>query len=303
MLLIRNGLIHTMTEMGSFQGDLLIHNGKIVTVQPHVDADALELERTVDAKGWHICPGLIDAHMHLVEDGGDDGKNIQALCEDALGAGITTQGLWPEKMGTCLVRHGRETAVVRQPMHAIQPEALDDAQLICAMEEATQRDERIACEVNGERMLRRLLKHRQATGASLVLVHVSGCEEMLEEIVASGSEAILGACVLRSGGSGYAMAQKLHQAGVTVALTSDYPATRLHHLPLCAGLCLRAGMSHDAALRAITSNAARVLRVHHVCGCIAPGMRADLSVFDGDPLMLATARVMTVSGGTIMHES
>lgn len=303
MLLIRNGLIHTMTEAGSFQGDLLIHDGKIVTVQEHVDADALELERIVDAKGLHICPGLIDAHMHLVGDGEDDGKNIRALCEDALSAGITTQGLWPEKMETCLVRHGREMAAVRQPMRAIQPEALDDIQLVCIMEEAVQRDERLACEVNGERMLRRLLKHRQATGVSLVLIHLSGCEDMLDEVVASGSEVILGACVLRSGGSGYVMAQKLHQAGVGVALTSDYPATRLHHLPLCAGLCLRAGMSHDAVLEAITCNAARVLRVHDVCGCIVPGMRADLAVFDGDPLMLATARVMTVSGGTIIHES
>ena len=36
------------------------------------------------------------------------------------------------------------------------------------------------------------------------------------------------------------------------------------------------------------------------CGALVPGMRADLALFDGDPLMLATARVMTVCGGEIL---
>ena len=113
----------------------------------------------------------------------------------------------------------------------------------------------------------------------------------------------MGACVLRSGGSAYGLAAELARAGVTLALTSDYPATRLHHLPLCAGLCVRGGMDRQDALRAITVQAARLLRVEKDCGTIEPGKRADLALFDGDPLMLATARVMTVSAGEIVRES
>jgi imidazolonepropionase-like amidohydrolase len=54
------------------------------------------------------------------------------------------------------------------------------------------------------------------------------------------------------------------------------------------------------ALRTVTIDAARLLQVDASCGSIEPGKRADLSVYDGDPLMLATDHVMTLSGGCIV---
>lgn len=77
--------------------------------------------------------------------------------------------------------------------------------------------------------------------------------------------------------------------GVLVALTADYPATRPHHLPICAGLCVRAGMPAADAFRAVTADAARLLGLHNVCGALRPGLRADLTLYDGDPLRLASA--------------
>ena len=188
-------------------------------------------------------------------------------------------------------------------MHASSATDMNDQELKEAMTEAVVTGHRLACEVYGEKALRRLLSLRQETGCPLVLTHLTGCEAMAREIIASGCEAIMGACVLRSGGSAYGLAAELARAGVTLALTSDYPATRLHHLPLCAGLCVRGGMDRQDALRAITVQAARLLRVEKDCGTIEPGKRADLALFDGDPLMLATARVMTVSAGEIVRES
>ncbi|MGN0745879.1 MAG: amidohydrolase family protein [Aristaeellaceae bacterium] len=303
MLLIRNGLIHTMTSAGSFPGDILTDGGKLLRVERRIDPSTQETERVVEAEGLHIYPGLIDAHMHLVKASEDETKNMLDLCSDALSSGVTTQALWPEE-GQCIVCHGREQMDdVGAPMTIVPHEDMSDHDLTQAMKEAVQEGRRLACEVYGEKALRRLLALRRESGCPLVLTHLTGCEAMAREIIASGCEVILGACVLRSGGSAYGLAAELARAGVTLALTSDYPATRLHHLPLCAGLCVRGGMDRQDALRAITVQAARLLRVEKDCGTIEPGKRADLAIFDGDPLMLATARVMTVSAGEIVRES
>ncbi len=304
MLLIRNGWIHTMTSAGSFPGDILTDGGKLMRVERRIDPSTLEPERVVEAEGLHVYPGLIDAHMHLVRASEDDTKNMLDLCSDALSSGVTTQAMWPEAGGECIVCHGHEKAKdLDAPMHMLHHEDMSDRALAQAMEEAARDGRRLALEIYGEKALRRILSLQGDSGCPLVLTHLTGCEAMAREIIASGCEVIMGACVLRSGGSAYGLAAELTRAGVTLALTSDYPATRLHHLPLCAGLCVRGGMDRQDALRAITVQAARLLRVDGVCGTIEPGKRADLAIFDGDPLMLATARIMTVSAGEILRES
>ena len=304
MLLIRNGWIHTMTSAGSFPGDILTDGWKLLRVERRIDPSTLEPERIVEAEGLHVYPGLIDVHMHLVKASEDDTKNMLDLCSDALASGVTTQAMWPEEAGACIVCHGQERAGdIDAPIHMLCHEDLSDKELSDAMAEAVHAGRRLACEVYGEKALRRLLSLRCESGCPLVLTHLTGCEAMAREIIASGCEVVMGACVLRSGESAYGLAAELARAGVLLALTSDYPATRLHHLPLVAGLCVRGGMDSQDALKAITVQAARLLRVDKVCGTIEQGKRADLAIFDGDPLMLATARIMTVSAGKIVRES
>ncbi|NLI54562.1 MAG: amidohydrolase [Clostridiales bacterium] len=74
MLLLKNGLIHTMTQ-DAFAGDLLIDNGKIAAVGASLSADGAEV---IDLGGCFVLPGLIDAHCHIGmwEDGmGDEGAD------------------------------------------------------------------------------------------------------------------------------------------------------------------------------------------------------------------------------------
>lgn len=182
------------------------------------------------------------------------------------------------------------------PLYALRQEDYTDAALRDALSKARENGHRVAVEVYGEAALRRIIAIGQETACPLVLTHLTGCADMAEDIARTGWEVIMGACVLRTG-TDYALTAKLHRLGVPLALTSDYPATRLHHLPLSAGLCVRGGMERHAALRAITIDAARLLRVDAACGSIEPGKRADFTFFDGDPLMLASARVMTIAGG------
>lgn len=62
MLLIKNGMLHTI-EDGTFAGDLLIRDGKIAKIAPHIEAP--EQAEQVDARGLHVFPGFIDAHSHI----------------------------------------------------------------------------------------------------------------------------------------------------------------------------------------------------------------------------------------------
>ena len=74
MLLLKNGLLHTMTQ-DAFTGDILIENGKIAAIGASLSADGAEV---IDLKGQFVLPGLIDAHCHIGmwEDGmGEEGAD------------------------------------------------------------------------------------------------------------------------------------------------------------------------------------------------------------------------------------
>ncbi len=78
----------------------------------------------------------------------------------------------------------------------------------------------------------------------------------------------------------------LAQAGVPVII-SNRSSIFARHLRQVAGMALREGMDHAAALRAITTVPAQVFGMDDRAG-IALGSRADLVVWNGDPLELTT---------------
>ena len=74
MLLLKNGLLHTMTQ-DAFAGDILIDNGKIAAIGASLSAEGAEV---IDLGGKFVLPGLIDAHCHIGmwEDGmGEEGAD------------------------------------------------------------------------------------------------------------------------------------------------------------------------------------------------------------------------------------
>ena len=74
MLLLKNGLIHTMTGE-TFSGDILVNDGKISAVGRDLSANGAEV---IDLAGKFVLPGLIDAHCHIGmwEDGmGEEGAD------------------------------------------------------------------------------------------------------------------------------------------------------------------------------------------------------------------------------------
>jgi len=76
----------------------------------------------------------------------------------------------------------------------------------------------------------------------------------------------------------------LERAGIIVGLHTDDPITDSRRFLRSAGLAVRAGMSRDGALRAVTINNARIIGLENRIGSLEPGKDADFIVLSGDPL-------------------
>ncbi len=85
----------------------------------------------------------------------------------------------------------------------------------------------------------------------------------------------------------YANPGRLHAAGVRIAFAT-YGSSDSRLLPYDAAMSVPYGLPRDAALRAITLNAAEMFGVADRLGSIEEGKIANLIVTDGDPLVLTT---------------
>jgi len=75
----------------------------------------------------------------------------------------------------------------------------------------------------------------------------------------------------------------LAAAGVTVAIATDHPVVPVHLLPVQAALAVREGLDRETALRAVTINPARIMRVEDRIGSLTPGKYGDVAIWSGDP--------------------
>lgn len=80
----------------------------------------------------------------------------------------------------------------------------------------------------------------------------------------------------------------LSQAGCQVSIITDAPVIPQEHLPLCAGLAVKAGMDKFEALKAITINPARHMGLEDRLGSLEAGKDADIVLTDGCPFEVST---------------
>lgn len=99
-------------------------------------------------------------------------------------------------------------------------------------------------------------------------------------------------------GATLANAARLHAAGVAVGFTqSDDVSHNARKVRQLAGNAVAAGLPWDAALAGLTRVPARAFGVAEGLGGIAPGQRADLVLWTGDPLDVAHVAAQVWLGG------
>lgn len=290
-MLIRGGLLHTMTEQGSFVGDVLIQGSCIKSIAHHIEPPKDCLPCILDAHGLIIMPGMIDMHIQ------DSPETDDIILGSRHAAGVTTGLLWPEEEGQCMLLTSGNNETSR--VFAIKPDAHTEGQLHERFISMANEGLQPACEITDADMCRRVLQTVHSTGVKAILAQCCGCEEMLEAIALSGCAAVLGNAETRAC-SPWTMAAQLEALGVKVCLSCNYPAAKLCRLPLCASLCAREATNRESVLGMVTRAPGAILGLTGA-GYIAVDGRADLAIYDGDPLLLATSHVMTIRGGKICH--
>jgi imidazolonepropionase-like amidohydrolase len=96
----------------------------------------------------------------------------------------------------------------------------------------------------------------------------------------------------------------LAEQGIPIAMTSAFegyvPKTRV---PLYeAAMAMRDGLDPEAAIRAITIDPAKILKIDRDYGSIEPGKVADLVLYDGDPFEYATRITHVIMNGKVVHD-
>lgn len=142
-------------------------------------------------------------------------------------------------------------------------------------------------------------------GLKVVIDHATEAHLVADRLAEAGVSCLVGPSMssrakveLRR--RGFATPGLLERAGVQVCLVTDHPVTGLEYLPLCVGLAIRAGMSAEAALRAVTLSPAEVLGVADRIGSLEPGKSADIAVHRGHPFELSSRVSEVVVAGKVV---
>lgn len=140
----------------------------------------------------------------------------------------------------------------------------------------------------------------------ITLDHCTEGHLIAEYIKASGFPAIVGPDLtsknkIEVGNMSFKTCGVLNRAGVLTAITTDHPVTLLPYLPLCAGLCVRAGLPMEEAYKAITINPAKICGAESRIGSLAPGKDADIAIFDHNPMSPFSQTLYTIIDGEIVY--
>lgn len=141
-------------------------------------------------------------------------------------------------------------------------------------------------------------------GLKMTLEHCTEGHLIAEELAKEGLAAIVGPSFgsrskVELKEKTFETAAVLHNAGVKIAIMTDHPVIPVHHLPMCAALAVRAGLSEEAALKAITINPAEILGIADRVGSLEVNKDADIVVFDKHPFDIQAKATCVLIDGEI----
>lgn len=91
---IKNGRVIDPASQLDAQHDIFISNGKIVAISQQLES--FTVDKTIDAKGLIVCPGLIDLCARLREPGQEHTATIESETLAAVAGGITSLSVPPD---------------------------------------------------------------------------------------------------------------------------------------------------------------------------------------------------------------
>ncbi len=103
-ILIKNGYVYDPANRIEGNLDILIEDARIKKVAKKIKAQA---DKTIDASGKIVLPGLIDMHAHLREPGREDAETIATGLDAASAGGFTGVCAMPNTEPCC---HNQEVA-------------------------------------------------------------------------------------------------------------------------------------------------------------------------------------------------
>ena len=378
MLIIKNGNIHTIAGKTLKNYDILIKNGKFFQIDSNIPL-INKKAKIIDASGFDIYPGFIEAHCHIgisEEKIGSDGNDcnestnpitprlraidainpMDSAFHCALAAGITTVMVGPGSSNViggqfaCIKTDGRciDNMIIKapaamkialgenpkntygnngnMPITRMGIASLIREELQNAMDYYMSKQQggenfqvnnnyepyvplflhEIPLKAHAHRLddIYTAIRIAKEFNLLLTLDHCTEGHLNAKEIAKAGYPAIIGPSLasrnkIETENLDFKTPGILKKAGMRIAITTDHPVTRIQYLPLCAGLAAKEGLGKDAALRAITIDAAIILGISDRVGSIEVGKDADLVIYDGNPLEINSNAICTIVNGKI----
>jgi len=189
-LAIRGGLVMDGTGREAFRADIVIREGRIVSMGNCTRSHA---EKTLDAEGLAVAPGFIDAHAHsdlsFLRDSSGASKLYQGVTTEISGNCGSSPFPWPDQADPASWRCASFADFVRRFETGDHRMAVNQAMLLghgTLREAVVGAENRPATAEELERM-KNLLRRDLAAGAwglSLGLEYAPGCFANREELIA-----------------------------------------------------------------------------------------------------------------------
>jgi imidazolonepropionase-like amidohydrolase len=100
------------------------------------------------------------------------------------------------------------------------------------------------------------------------------------------------------------LAKRLSDAGIAIAIQTGYESyvPKVRIVLFEAAIAAANGLGMEAALKAITLDAATILGLESRLGSLAPGKDADIALYDGDPFEYTTRCLGTLIDGLLVSD-
>ncbi|MGC9125322.1 MAG: amidohydrolase, partial [Caldisericaceae bacterium] len=140
---------------------------------------------------------------------------------------------------------------------------------------------------------------RHEFGLDVVIEHGTDSVRIREFLAKEGIPVVIGPILdvspkVETASNSFENPKKLVDAGVLVALMTDHPVIAIQHLLVEAGLtAYEGGLGEDEALKLITINPAKILKLEKDYGSLEKGKLANIVIYQGHPFS-TTSRAQTV---------